>query len=1316
MSIRRRQNNEYFKKKDFTVLTDEQLRHSIYVVAILALFLPPFVGGTLTGLMGFYPLPEFYFTFFNITGLYFLAVVVAIIILVPRYHRFIVSLTQMEQTKAEQLAKYYFSRLPWHIFAFITIYSIIGSFSVDVSLELMGYKTYTLRDHLYIQIGVFPVILLTAYPIFFYFVDRLGRYLGPHGIYVVAIPLWVKILILGVVTPLLIDSLLIGYYYNRTGYFQLETFILWLSLFALAVGSTWIAWRSFRQSINPLEAFIASHDTLIFDKAPTKLIPQSLDELGILTSQLNKLTHGLIETSSLQQAIFDNAAYTMITINTDGIITLINKAAERMLGYNADELVDKQTPAIFHLPEEVAARAEALSSDLGIRLEPGIDVLVIRAKMGLPNEHEWTLVRKDGSQFPSLLSASVLYDSEGEISGYLGIAIDISERKLAEERLRSVMALNNEVINSSPIGIAIYDETGHCIEANQSIADIIGATQEQALAQNYNEIESWKKSGLLDAAKKSIHTQKKERHEFDVVTTFGKHAFYDCSFTPFQLHHKQHLLLMVDDISDRKHTEQALKDNEKYLNFLLSNNPVTIYTCSTEPPFGAIYISSNVKQQMGYEPEQFTTNSEFWASNIHPDDRQQVFDNLPRLFEQGSHQHEYRFRLNDGRYRWMHDELRLIKDENGKIVEIIGYWADITERKHAENLQKKNQEQLNEAQRMAKMGSWTLDLRTNHLEWSDEIFRLFEIEKQSFGSSYEAFLDAIHPDDREMVDHAYTKSVENHQPYEIVHRLLFSDGRIKYVHEICETLYDNEGTPVLSRGTVQDITRQRETNEKLRQSQAVFENTAEGILITDTSLNIISINPAFTTITGYSLEEVVGKNPNILNSSAQEAEFYNNMWRTLNDGKIWHGSLVDKKKDGTYYPALMTIVPVIDEAGHPSHFVATQQDMTEYRRLEQQFHEAQKMEAMGTLVGGIAHDFNNMLGGIMGNVYFAKQRVGTNELLMQNIELIEQLSTRAADVVKQLLIFARKEQVEMSDFSLNALLEDGIVLTSSSIPDKIELETNFSSEQLFIKGNPTQIQQILMNLIINARDALEDIDNPKIICSLNFYYADDTFKQRHPETYSNKFALLSVRDNGKGIRKEIVDRIFDPFFTTKEVGKGTGLGLSMVYGAIKSHKGFIEVDSNAEKGTVFNIYLPLIKHDKGESSTTKYAYTKAKGELILLADDDKLLRVITKEALVGQGYQVMAASDGEEALTLYEKYKNDIMLVILDVDMPKISGVDAALRIRQLNNGVPVIFATGYDKNDALKSYQELDNSIVLNKPYPTEILFRSIKNLLETI
>ncbi|ATX82484.1 PAS domain S-box-containing protein [Mariprofundus ferrinatatus] len=492
-----------------------------------------------------------------------------------------------------------------------------------------------------------------------------------------------------------------------------------------------------------------------------------------------------------------------------------------------------------------------------------------------------------------------------------------------------------------------------------------------------------------------------------------------------------------------------------------------------------------------------------------------------------------------------------------------------------------------------------------------------------------------------------------------------------------------------------------------------IDQAGEAVLITDYDGVIEYVNQAFCSNTGYSEDEVIGKTPALLNSGNQDDEFYENMWKTIKSGEVWQGEIIEKRKDGSFYPAMLTISPIRNNSGEITHFVGIHEDLSEHKTLEAQFRQAQKMEALGTLVGGIAHDFNNMLAGMIGNLFMVKKKMHGMPEMKEKIEDVEKVGFQAAEMIKQMMVFARSEEVEMSPISLTSFIKEAFKLHQIVIPENIKLNKQISSHEMVIVANPTQLQQLILNLFGNAVDAVRKVKDPAISFQIEQIEADQSFCTKHLDAKVGRYAHILLCDNGQGIKKAHLDRIFDPFFTTKEVGKGTGLGLSMSMSIVKSHHGFIEVKSNPGFGTEFHIYLPL--SDEKEVARKIGISSKAAeghGEIILVVDDDSHLRHTTAEALEMLGYKTMMAENGREAVELCKSIKVD--LILLDVVMPEVGGPDAAREILARDPMAKIIFATGYDKADSLQSLQGIESIPVLSKPFRIQELSSTIRLLLD--
>ncbi|WP_083530477.1 ATP-binding protein [Mariprofundus micogutta] len=378
---------------------------------------------------------------------------------------------------------------------------------------------------------------------------------------------------------------------------------------------------------------------------------------------------------------------------------------------------------------------------------------------------------------------------------------------------------------------------------------------------------------------------------------------------------------------------------------------------------------------------------------------------------------------------------------------------------------------------------------------------------------------------------------------------------------------------------------------------------------------------------------------------------------------------------------------------------------------EMKYEHAQKMESMGTLVGGIAHDFNNMLSGITANLYLIQRQIDAPEA-QRRLDKIGDLTMHAADMIRQLMTFARKDVVTLAEFDLGVFLKEAYKLAKVSVPEHICCDLVLPEGKCLIKGDTTQIQQILMNLMNNARDALSGVNEPFINVSLVRSKAGKSFLRKYPDARNCEYVILTVEDNGCGIPEEKLNRIYEPFFTTKEVGKGTGLGLSMVYGAIQSHGGFIDLVSHLGKGTTFNIYLPLLESEHAAIGWQNKAIETGQGECLLLVDDDENLLDVSEQLLRNLGYRVLTATNGLQAVEVY-KANPGIDLVLMDIVMPVLGGKAAADRIQKLNPDAKVIFISGYDRDHEATLEMVSDWNMVLNKPLAVDELSRVIRQRL---
>lgn len=512
-----------------------------------------------------------------------------------------------------------------------------------------------------------------------------------------------------------------------------------------------------------------------------------------------------------------------------------------------------------------------------------------------------------------------------------------------------------------------------------------------------------------------------------------------------------------------------------------------------------------------------------------------------------------------------------------------------------------------------------------------------------------------------------------------------------------------------------DVTERKGAEEQIRILSSSVEQASELILITDRKGSIEYVNPAFCRTTGYSAEEVIGQNPSILKSGKHDEHFYQEMWDVVKNGQSWQGKIIDRKKDGSLYPAMLSVSPIFNEAGEITHYLGSQQDLSTHEELERRFHQAQKMEAVGTLVGGIAHEFNNALAGITGNLYMAKINASQLPDVVEKLEVIEKLSFRTAELITSLLSFARKGIVQKARIPLNNFLKDSINLFRASLPANISLDSDIAMRPLSIDGDMSLLQQVLLNIINNSRDAIDEVENPSISITLTEFSTDSEFLEAHPECKSGNYACISIRDNGAGIKSDDMPHIFEPFFTTKEVGKGTGLGLAMVYGVIQTHEGAIEIEAMEETGTLVRIFLPLLDTPPVENPPVaeEHAVIRGQGETVLLVDDDNGVLTSGRGVLENLNYNVLTASNGREAIDIFKANQGMIDLVIIDVVMPVMGGIDAVDHLLELDPELKVIFASGYARDD-IRKYDKVDAESLISKPFRINVLSNMLRSKLD--
>jgi two-component system cell cycle sensor histidine kinase/response regulator CckA len=487
---------------------------------------------------------------------------------------------------------------------------------------------------------------------------------------------------------------------------------------------------------------------------------------------------------------------------------------------------------------------------------------------------------------------------------------------------------------------------------------------------------------------------------------------------------------------------------------------------------------------------------------------------------------------------------------------------------------------------------------------------------------------------------------------------------------------------------------------------------AEAVMMTTVDGRIIYVNPAFERITGFTADEAVGRTPAILAAERQDRALSLDLWQTILRGEVWRAEITNRRKDGTPFTWEEAITPIRDKRGRLTHFIAVGEDVSVQRQLQAQLLQAQKMEAIGRLAGGVAHDFNNLLTVMTGYSEQLIERLEPRDPLRRKAEAIRSAAERAASLTQQLLAFSRRQMQQPRVVDLNEAVNRMNRLLRRLIGEDVELVSDLAPAPARVRVDPLHLEQVLMNLAVNARDAMPRGG----VLTLGTGEVTLTANQpaEHPQMPPGDYAVLTVRDTGCGMDAETRKRLFEPFFTTKEHGKGTGLGLSTVYGIVKQNRGYIWVDSDMGRGSLFRIYLPLVAEAVDASSISPPSLQVPRGtETLLVVEDDDEVRRLLKDELQQYGYVVLDASNGGEALLFCERYPGAIHALITDVVMPHMDGYEVAERLRAIRPGMRTLFISGYSDQAAGRQGRTRPGDFFLAKPFTPDTLAGRVRDVL---
>jgi PAS domain S-box-containing protein len=993
----------------------------------------------------------------------------------------------------------------------------------------------------------------------------------------------------------------------------------------------------------------------------------------------------LRESEEKYRRIVDTANEGVWTMDEQFVTTFVNPRTAEMLGYPLDELIGRGVDS-FMFEEDLADHAEKMED----------------RRRGVSRRYERRFERKDGTTLWAIISATPLMDEDGRFRGSFAMLSDITEMKQTEERLRTAAQEWRTTFDSIRDMVFIQDADGRIVRTNRVFAETFGVGPEEAVGKNcYELIHGAESPPPLCLLKKIVETGKPAEKEF-----FEPHLGIYIQFSVAPIMDEQGDLIgsvhILRDTTERKKAEEAIRISEERLRGIAEIVPEAFFIYSLETNRYE-YLSPAFEGLFGKSLAEHYQNPGLWYEAVHPDDRDLVSTDIFNELDKGFNT-DFRVVRPDGSIRWVFSHAFPVKNETGQIVRLFGANQDITERKQAEEALKESEGRYRSLVDNLPIGVYrnTPGGRGTFIFANNTLLKIFGIASPEDLPTLSPADLYQNPSERKVFSDTLLKKggVSGVQL-----RFRKVDGTPIWGSVTARVVYDDDGNPAFFDCTLEDITERKRAQEALSESEeryrALFENATIGIFHSLPGGRLLRVNPALAAMFGYdSPDQMVSATEDIgaqlYVDPKRRSEF---ITQVIRRGGWSHHKNQYRRKDDSTITVDLKVRPVYGPDGSVIYLEGFAEDVSEKEKMEQQLLQAEKLSSLGGILSGVAHELNNPLTSIIGNAQLLMRKSITEDI-REKLEIIQMESLRSSKIIQGLLAFARKHKPERRQIRVNNVIREAYRLREydlrvSNINMKLELSDHIPPTH----ADPYQLQQVFINLINNAHDALTEIGGGSLI--IRSWIRD------------GEIAVEFV-DDGPGIPKDIQQYIFDPFFTTKEVGKGTGLGLSVAYGIVSEHGGTIGVKSEPGSGATFTIGLPVVAGiDDTRRPIVKRAKKSEGKKAILVVEDEENLRNLISIVLSEEGYDVDACPDGERAIESIKEKEYDG--IITDMKMPGISGKDLYTFVQKYypDQANRILFITGDVLGKETQNFLRITGNRFIEKPFLVEKLLEALAEVL---